>query len=128
MQIKIIESKKDWDKALSRFKKLEKYDFYHEFDYQNLYEDKDAKISSFYFEDDENIFFFPYLKKKINSSNLSDFETAYGYGGPISSTDNTDFINKAWENFFSYAHREKFVAGLIRFHPLLSSKEITKPR
>ena len=85
-------------------------------------EDSIAIGEAFVFQADGEIFFLPYIRTLINrSKNLWDFETAYGYSGPISTTDNSDFIDLAWNSFIRLAKEMGIIAGLIRFNPLLGN-------
>jgi len=119
-----INNKTLWNKALSSFKKNKNYDFYHEYDYCNLYSDINSKIEFFYFENGKDKFFFPYLKRKINKSNFYDFETPYGYGGPLSNSHSKKFINLALNEFKKKSEKNNIVAGIIRFNPFFSFLEI----
>lgn len=54
---------------------------------------------------------------------LYDWETPYGYGGPLIEG---DFSEKDWEEFrqaiFSYCRQEGIMTQFIRFHPLLQNQ------
>ncbi len=51
------------------------------------------------------------------------FETAYGYGGPISNTADEDFRKRALKIFKDEAIKNEFVAGFVRFHPVLRNEK-----
>lgn len=114
---------KYWNKYLEKFQPKQK-DIYFTEEYIRLYETNKEKAFCFIYEDEENIFLFPYLRRicKIEDSiEYYDFETAYGYGGPISTTDNDNFLQNAWKTFSETAKSNNYVAGFIRFHPLLNN-------
>ena len=124
MSLYIIKDKKKWNLALEKFRKLKNYDVYHDINYFNLYSTTGAEPNLFLFEKNGETFALPFLKKKIKGYDFYDFETAYGYGGPLSTTLNKDFINDTWKNFKEKFKEEKIIAGIIRFNPILNSKEI----
>ena len=89
----IISPGEKWDKYLNIFNKYGLNDIYFNYRYLNLYisNDSQALIESFVFQSDGEIFFLPYIRKPIKgSSNLWDFETVYGYSGPISKIRNEE--------------------------------------
>jgi len=120
----IISPGKEWDSYLNIFNDHDLNDIYFHYSYLNLYVASESQdlIESFVFKSNGELFFLPYIRKPINSSNkLWDFETAYGYSGPISTTDNHVFLKLAWQNFNRLMKKNDVVAGLIRFHPLLKN-------
>lgn len=36
-------------------------------------------------------------------------------------TDNIEFISKAWKSFYCYGQENHYIAGFVRFHPLLNN-------
>ncbi len=57
---------------------------------------------------------------------LFDLETAYGYGGPLSNSQDQDFLTRANQAFIEWAESNGIVAQFIRFHPLLSNEQWIK--
>ena len=113
-----------WDKYLNIFDEYGLIDIYFNYRYLNLYvsEDSHAVIESFIFESEGDFFFMPYIRKPIKGSdNLWDFETVYGYSGPISTTENKEFLELAWKNFMRLMKEIGVIAGLIRFHPFFNN-------
>ena len=120
----IISPGEKWDKYLNIFNKFGLNDIYFNYRYLNLYISKDSQalIESFVFQSDGEIFFLPYIRRPImDSSNLWDFETVYGYSGPISTNENTEFLELAWQNFKRLMNKIGIIAGLIRFHPFFNN-------
>ena len=54
---------------------------------------------------------------------LHDFETAYGYGGPIWHHVNEKFKAVALQLMVEELKRQNYIAGFVRFHPLLANYE-----
>ncbi|MEZ0232431.1 MAG: hypothetical protein ACAH12_06300 [Methylophilaceae bacterium] len=58
---------------------------------------------------------------KINGTDLYDLQSPYGYGGPIATTDASDFLEEADMQFRQWAINARVVAEFIRFHPMLEN-------
>ena len=58
----------------------------------------------------------------VPNSDFSDFQSPYGYGGPISFTDDPRFIVEANEAYFKWASENNIVAEFVRHHPMLGNK------
>lgn len=79
---------------------------------------------------------YPFLKTRIPSWETEggvtgewfDIESAYGYGGPLSTTDDPGFLKDAWGAFSSWCAEQKIVAEFIRFHPLLQNERWIDPQ
>lgn len=114
---------KFWNIYLEKFQSNQKDTYFTE-EYIRLYETEKEKAFCFIYQDKENTFLFPYLRRicKIEDDiEYYDFETAYGYGGPISTTDNIYFLQDAWKTFYDTAKENNYVAGFIRFHPIFNN-------
>ncbi|MCX6050949.1 MAG: GNAT family N-acetyltransferase [Campylobacterales bacterium] len=79
----------------------------------------------FVYTQEENIFFYPFIKTNINAlgydldKNYYDIEGAYGYNGAIIKDDTEkDFILKAREAFIQYCKDANIIAEFTRFNPL----------
>ena len=98
-------------------------DVYFEEEYVKLYEDKENQAVCFVYKKNNKILLFPFLRRKFNFKDKTyfDFETAYGYGGPISNIEDNSFKKEALEVFFNYCKNNHYVAGFIRFHPMLKN-------
>lgn len=53
---------------------------------------------------------------------IADVQSAYGYGGPLSNSDDCDFLQMADHAFEQWAHEHAVVAEFLRFHPLVPHK------
>lgn len=107
-----------WNCYLDKFS-VEKKDIYYLEEYVKLYEDECGKALCIVCCEEENILLMPFIRKEIDG--YYDFETAYGYGGPISNVDDCEWINKALVEMKIYLENEKYVCGFIRFHSLLDN-------
>lgn len=98
-------------------------DIYYTRDYSDLY-DIDADYFEYTYEYENKIITFTSLKKRIKTiagfecnEELYDLETPYGYGGPVSNTNDRDFLEKAFASYKEYCRSKKIVCEFIRFHP-----------
>jgi len=100
----------------------DKQDIYFTEAYLNL--NRNGGIPECYlFQENENLWIFPYIKKQIllNNDIYWDFESQYGYGGPITNSNDSGFLQKAENEFYSVLKNAGFVAGLVKFHPLFNN-------
>jgi hypothetical protein len=115
-----------WDNYLSLLPS-NKFDIYFTEAYLHL--NKNEGIPEcFVCQERENIWLFPYIKKQIvfNDFIYWDFESQYGYGGPISNCDDCTFLQQVQIEFCKFMKNNGFIAGLIRFHPLLNNQLLLK--
>ncbi|MDE2060235.1 MAG: GNAT family N-acetyltransferase [candidate division NC10 bacterium] len=61
--------------------------------------------------------------EEVLKSNWFDIESAYGYGGPLSTTDARDFIERANLAFASWCDLRGVVSEFMRLHPLLMGQK-----
>ncbi len=118
------QSKSEWKKIIENNYLFSGQKIYKYPNYLKLYkQDKtNNSIEAFYFKRDNNIFFLPYLKSEISiEKGYYDFETVYGYSGPIIKSDNEKFDEQAWNSFFSYCEEKKIICGVIRFDPFIKN-------
>lgn len=50
---------------------------------------------------------------------VNDVQSAYGYGGPLSNSDDATFLSAAQDAFQFWAQEHSIVAEFLRFHPLI---------
>jgi len=114
--------KENWDSVLQLFPN-DFFDVYFEEKYLKLYETKANKAVCFIYTEDKNIFLFPFLRREFvyNGKLYYDFETAYGYGGPIYNNNNEQFATKALKAMYNYCSKSNYIAGFVTFHPLLNN-------
>lgn len=120
---------KNWNDYLECFND-EKRDIYFCEEYIKLYETPVDTAECFIYEENNNIFLFPYLKREIKTHNTIcyDFTNGYGYGGPIANSNDRSFINNAYNRFHLTMQKNKFIAGFVRFSPILNNWEYVNDR
>ncbi|MDF2183728.1 GNAT family N-acetyltransferase [Grimontia hollisae] len=98
-------------------------DIYYQRAYSALYE-KDCEHFEYTYQENECYVTFTGLKKRISSvaevvvqEELYDLETPYGYGGPLSNSDEPDFLQRAFCAYRHYCQQQNIVCEFIRFHP-----------
>lgn len=108
-------------------------DIYYEWQYIALYEKPGSEARAFVYTDGDFGFFIPMLVAKVNielaisERQYYDFETPYGYGGPIANTNNQLFLRDAWIAFNRYCDENLIIAGLIRYDPFSVDQESYLP-
>lgn len=116
---------RDWESILSEFPE-EKSDVYFHQDYVSLYENENEVTECFSYRDSGKLYLFPYLKRenRIRTETFYDFETAYGYGGPIANTDDAKFLQAAETALIETCKKNGLVAGFVRFCPWLDNHQL----
>ena len=102
----------------------EKSDIYFTEEYHILNSSEYQKPQAFIYQENSDILIFPFLSQELtlwNGETAKDFETAYGYGGPISNSAEKDFLARSFTYFKSELEAEGYIAGFIRFHPLYNN-------
>ena len=120
MDIKIT---KYWNEQLVPFR-MEDKDVYFTEEYVKLYETKKEKAECIVCQEGNNVLLFPYLARSFDfqGAQYKDFETAYGYGGPIFNTNEESFIDRGLKAIYDYFGENNYIAGFVRFHPLLQNQ------
>lgn len=112
-----------WNSFLSRFPQ-EKVDIYFTEEYNRLYANPKECPLAYVHENGEKLMVFPFLSNEsaiYDGTIVKDFETAYGYGGPVFNNDDEDFAIKALSGFHKEMRDAGYLAGFVRFHPLLNN-------
>lgn len=112
-----------WDEYLDCFNDASK-DIYYLEEYVRLYENENEKALCALCIDEEKVLLFPFLRKEIGD--FYDFETAYGYGGPISNTSEVVWINQAGKEMEELFRINNYICGFVRFHTLLDNAVVCK--
>jgi hypothetical protein len=124
-------SNKDWDLVLKEMP-VNMQDIYYTSDYYKMHQfNGDGYGKLFYYTDDNgNKGFYPFLLNKIDGygryKDYYDIETAYGYGGPITSCQDERFLKQFEGSFMEFCKENNIVAEFIRFHPLIGNENIFK--
>lgn len=99
-------------------------DIYYQREYAELYTG-DSELFEFVFAEGEHSVVFRGLKRRIEKvagqpivgDALYDLETPYGYGGPLSTSSDTEFLQRAFAAYREHCQNENIVCEFIRFHP-----------
>lgn len=113
----------EWNCYLTKFNDTQK-DIYFCEEYVKLYEDSFSKAYCVICEEGNSIVLMPFLRRQIDD--YFDFETAYGYGGPIYNTDDIVWIHNALYEIHKYLSENKYICGFVRFHPILENAKNCK--
>jgi hypothetical protein len=111
-----------WDSYLSFFD--EKYkDIYFKEEYVKLYETIKEKGVCIVVQEGGQLMLFPFLQRHFEYKGklYYDFETAYGYGGPIFNTEDEGFIQKSLDESYKFLSESGFICGFVRFHTLIDT-------
>ena len=121
MKITIVEH---WDGVLDTFQPVER-DIYFREEYVRLYQTDTEKAVCCIVSDGEQTMLFPFLSRtfEYQGQYLHDFETAYGYGGPIWHHADDQFKTEALQMMVDELKHQNYLAGFVRFHPLLANYE-----
>ena len=125
MNYEVLDSVVDlvkWKKILASFPdELQDIYFYPEYvGMHKLF--KGVKALLFVYQENKNIWGYPFLLQPIDGGPWFDIESAYGYGGPLSNTEDQLFLNKANNAFSGWCKKNNVIAGFIRFHPVLQNQ------
>lgn len=117
-----------WNQYLSTFKDGDK-DLYFTEEYVKLYETDSEKGVCFVARQGDKIMLFPFLERTFTycGKEYHDFETAYGYGGPIFNVDDKEFQESALSEMFAHLKKSDYVCGFARFHTLLKTYQVFNP-
>ena len=112
----------NWNAYLDYFPAGSKDTYFTE-EYVKIYETANDEAVCYVCSEGEQLLLFPYLRRKFiyKGCEYFDFETAYGYGGPIANTKDEGFITRALQAFAEYCKGNNYVCGFVRFHPLLNN-------
>lgn len=114
----------DWGDLLGRLGP-DRHDIYYTPEYVTLYSGGDVTAHCYVREDDGELYMMPFLKhpNRYLGRGRFDISTPYGYGGPVSSTDDAQFIEESSRAMLRTLEAEGAVAGFLRCHPLLDTHE-----
>lgn len=88
-------------------------------EYCKLYDDTHNRSKCFIYQEEMKTFLFPFLSREVELlPGYYDFESHYGYGGPITSSDDKEFLKRAWLEFQRELKDKNYIAGFIRFNPV----------
>lgn len=104
-----------------------KDDPYYQREYMHCYLKEGDEIFDFYESDGDEFFCFRSIKSPIKSignqkveGNWYDLESVYGFGGYITNSQSSEFVEGALKKLQAKCLEENIVAHFMRFHPLNS--------
>lgn len=113
-----------WTEQLGWFEPSRK-DVYYTEEYASLYAGGDVNARCFLRTDGDAAYLMPYLEhpNPLLGDGRFDVSTPYGYGGPVSTSDDPDFLEASSRAMFDTLSETGAVAGFLRCHPVLRSHE-----
>lgn len=120
MHVEIIDK---WNDMLLHFSESQK-DIYFSESYVKLATGKNETPLCIICTEDGNFMLLPFLRSEFKE--FFDFETPYGYGGPISNSNDNKWNEKALKEIINYFASQNYLAGFLRFHPLLNNAEFCR--
>ena len=95
--------------------------------YHRMYErNGDGSARVFVWQQNEKIYFYPFLLRPIPDTLWFDIETAYGYTGPVSSSGDSAFLREADQAFCDYCREKNVISEFVRFHPLIGNDRLAR--
>lgn len=118
MKIEICE---EWNSFLNQFPS-EKKDIYYTEEYVKLYGNNKNKPMCIICSEGNNVLLMPFLRGHVDA--FYDYETPYGYGGPISNSEDKEWNTFAINEVNKYFKENGYLCGFVRFHPLLNNSNM----
>ena len=75
----------------------------------------------FVYEEKEDMFYYGFHKAYVQETDCYDIQSPYGYNGPISSSADKGFLDRAWRSYLSWCDENMILAEFIRFNPLVEN-------
>lgn len=77
----------------------------------------------FVYTEGEHVYYHAFHTSAISGTDYIDIQSPYGYGGPLSTTDNKEFLMRAWQKYCSWCKEKNVVVEFIRFHPIIANQK-----
>lgn len=130
---KIIKDEEIWNRTISNFPNSDVYFLYNYFIPFSNFGDGEPQL--FYFESEYGSVAYPFMlrdiadskniKGKILKDRYFDISSAYGYGGPLYTSNTSDSCESLKQEFFlffsEYCVTNNIISQFDRFHPLLKN-------
>lgn len=122
----------DWNRVLSLFPRS---DIYFLPAYHRVYElNGDGTAYAFVAEDGDRRLFYPFFLRTIEKVGVEriegtwmDVETVRGHNGPLCTTDDRLFLDKAWGEYFAWCDEHHVVAEFTRFNLYMDNQRHIHP-
>jgi hypothetical protein len=84
---------------------------------------RDAALEALFFVHEEGgeLFYHGFHKAQVPGTSCSDIQSPYGYSGPLSSSEDPEFLSRAWGEYRGWCRESGVLAEFIRFHPALAN-------
>lgn len=84
---------------------------------------RDASLEPLFwvYHEGNDFLYHPFHMAQIPGARYRDIQSAYGYGGPVATSEDPGFLGRADCAFREWCREEGIIAGFFRFHPLLSN-------
>lgn len=133
----VLDAKKDaerWYKILRLFPEAYQ-DIYFTPEYLSMHCDRDdVRALLFVYQAGADMWIYPCILRLIPQREYAgfpdgycDIESAYGYGGPLSSTNEMRFLDRCHGAFSAWCLEHNVVAEFIRFHPIIENRNWILP-
>jgi len=137
MKIEILDAVSDaekWRQALARMPEgLQDVYFVPEYVAMHRFV-PEARALMFKYERSDALWLYAFIMRPITTigknvieKDAFDIETPYGYGGPLSSTEDNGFITEASQTFMKWCMSQGVVAEFARLHPLIGTERWLGP-
>ncbi|AUL72143.1 hypothetical protein ATS72_000240 [Pseudoalteromonas sp. 13-15] len=86
-------------------------------------ENANAQAEFFLYKENNAFYYHPFILTRtiVSSVIINDIESAYGFGGPISSSADVKFLHRANDAYNAYIEKRDICAEFIRFSPVLKN-------
>jgi len=87
--------------------------------------DQGARGMLFHYSEGDNSWLYPFIMRPLPACygvEAFDIESAYGYGGPVSTIDDETFVKTARSAFETWCKEQKIIAEFCAFHPVLGNE------
>ncbi|MBJ6723159.1 GNAT family N-acetyltransferase [Geomesophilobacter sediminis] len=75
----------------------------------------------FVYTEGEETYYHGFHLAPVLGTELNDIQSPYGYGGPVATTAERGFLERAWSSHVTWCKKNNVLAEFIRFHPLLEN-------
>jgi hypothetical protein len=118
-----------WRDALAL---LPENDIYFTPEFHHAYElNGNGKAVAFIAKEGDRLLFHPFFLRPIDNDvarrsggSWYDIESVQGYSGPLTNTDDSDFLSRAWARLHSWCAKTGVVAEFVRFNHLLENHRL----
>ena len=118
---KMVAYRSTWDELLSGFRDFNS-DVYFKESYHQLQASDHAVSQCFIYQEGDHTFILPFILREIpEQAGYFDIESAYGYGGPLATTEDKGFLERANALFIEHSREKNVIAAFIRCHPLIEN-------